>query len=164
MNRSLSLNINGAVVVLDEVENRARLADVLRDRLNLTGVHLSCEQGICGACTVLIDGRPAKSCIVFAFQVRDAAVVTIEGLADGDQLHPMQQAFREHFALQCGFCTPGMILSACALLDDDPRPTEEAVREGISGNLCRCTGYEPIVDAILEVAANPAAPGSSDGH
>jgi aerobic carbon-monoxide dehydrogenase small subunit len=156
MSDALRLVINGADIELDGVEPRARLADVLRDRLNLTGVHLSCEQGICGACTVLIDGRPAKSCIVFAFQARGTEVTTIEGLANGSQLHPMQQAFREHFGLQCGFCTPGMILSACALLASDPDPSEEAVREGISGNLCRCTGYEPIVDAVLDVAAQRA--------
>jgi carbon-monoxide dehydrogenase small subunit len=156
MSDALRLVINGTDIELDGVEPRARLADVLRDRLNLTGVHLSCEQGICGACTVLIDGRPAKSCVVFAFQVRGTEVTTIEGLANGSQLHPMQQAFREHFGVQCGFCTPGMILSACALLARDPDPSEEAVREGISGNLCRCTGYEPIVDAVLDVAAQRA--------
>jgi carbon-monoxide dehydrogenase small subunit len=158
MNRTVTFTVNGAETVLDDVEPRARLADVLRDRLNLTGVHLSCEQGICGACTVLIDGRPAKSCVVFAFQARGAAVTTIDGLANGDVLHPMQQAFREHFALQCGFCTPAMILSACALLEHDPNPTEESIREGISGNLCRCTGYEPIVDAIRSVATQSATP------
>jgi carbon-monoxide dehydrogenase small subunit len=152
MNRTVTLTVNDVDVVLDDVEPRTRLADVLRDRLNLTGVHLSCEQGICGACTVLIDARPAKSCSVFAFQARGTRVTTIEGLADGDVLHPMQQAFREHFALQCGFCTPAMILSACALLDHDPCPTDESIREGISGNLCRCTGYEPIIDAIRDVA------------
>jgi carbon-monoxide dehydrogenase small subunit len=156
MSGALRLVINGADIELDGVEPRARLADVLRDRLNLTGAHLSCEQGICGACTVLIDGRPAKSCVVFAFQARGTEVTTIEGLSNGSQLHPMQQAFREHFGLQCGFCTPGMILSACALLARDPDPSEEAVREGISGNLCRCTGYEPIVDAVLDVAAQRA--------
>ena len=156
MSDALRLVINGTDIELDGVEPRARLADVLRDRLNLTGVHLSCEQGICGACTVLIDGRPAKSCVVFAFQVRGTEVTTIEGLANESQLHPMQQAFREHFGVQCGFCTPGMILSACALLARDPDPSEEAVREGISGNLCRCTGYEPIVDAVLDVAAQRA--------
>ena len=156
MSDALRLVINGTDIELDGVEPRARLADVLRDRMNLTGVHLSCEQGICGACTVLIDGRPAKSCVVFAFQVRGTEVTTIEGLANGSQLHPMQQAFREHFGVQCGFCTPGMILSACALLARDPDPSEEAVREGISGNLCRCTGYEPIVDAVLDVAAQRA--------
>jgi carbon-monoxide dehydrogenase small subunit len=157
VNRSVALTVNGAEVVLDDIEPRARLADVLRDRLHLTGVHLSCEQGICGACTVLIDGRPAKSCIVFAFQARGAAVTTIDGLADADALHPMQQAFREHFALQCGFCTPAMILAGCALLEHDPDPSEEAIREAISGNLCRCTGYEPIVDAIRDVASGRAA-------
>src|SRR4051794_14734125 len=152
MNRTVTLTVNDVEVVLEDVEPRARLADVLRDRLNLTGVHLSCEQGICGACTVLIDAQPAKSCIVFAFQARGTTVTTVEGLADGEELHPMQQAFRQHFALQCGFCTPAMTLSACAPRDHDPPPTDEAIREGISGNLCRCTGYEPIVDAIRDVA------------
>jgi carbon-monoxide dehydrogenase small subunit len=156
MINGLRFVVNDTAIEMDGVEPRARLADVLRDRLNLTGVHLSCEQGICGACTVLIDGRPAKSCIVFAFQARGAQITTAEGLAKDGELHPMQQAFREHFALQCGFCTPGMILSGCALLERDPSPSEEAVREGISGNLCRCTGYEPIVNAILDVAAQSA--------
>jgi carbon-monoxide dehydrogenase small subunit len=153
MTSALTFTVNDVEISIDDVEPRARLADVLRDRLDLTGVHLSCEQGICGACTILIDGRPAKSCIVFAFQARGSAITTIEGLADGTTLHPMQQAFRDHFGLQCGFCTPAMILSACALLAHDPDPSEEAIREGISGNLCRCTGYEPIVNAILDVAA-----------
>ena len=151
--RHLRLVVNDAEVSLDGVEYRARLADVLRDRLKLTGVHLSCEQGICGACTVLIDGRPVKSCIVLAHQVRDSHVTTVDGLATDGVLHPMQQAFRDHFGLQCGFCTPGMILSACALLERHPCPSEEDVREGISGNLCRCTGYEPIVNAVLDVAS-----------
>jgi carbon-monoxide dehydrogenase small subunit len=157
MINGLRFVVNDTAIELDGVEPRARLADVLRDRLNLTSVHLSCEQGICGACTVLIDGRPAKSCVVFAFQARGSQITTAEGLAKDGQLHPMQQAFRDHFALQCGFCTPGMILSGCALLERDPSPSEEAVREGISGNLCRCTGYEPIVNAILDVAASQSA-------
>ena len=153
MTSELHLVVNDVDVDLPEVESRERLSDVLRDRLNLTGVHLSCEQGICGACTVLVDGRPVKSCIVLAHQARGSHVTTIEGLATSGQLHPMQQAFRDHFGLQCGFCTPGMILSACALLDRHPTPSEDEVREGISGNLCRCTGYEPIVNAVLDVAA-----------
>jgi carbon-monoxide dehydrogenase small subunit len=153
MTSELRLVVNDTEIKLDGVEPRERLSDVLRDRLSLTGVHLSCEQGICGACTVLIDGRPAKSCIVLAHQARGSQVTTIEGLAQDGQLHPMQQAFRDHFGLQCGFCTPGMILSACALLDREPRPSAEDVREGISGNLCRCTGYESIVNAVLDVAS-----------
>ena len=160
MTSELRLVVNDVDVELDGVEPRERLSDLLRDRLNLTGVHLSCEQGICGACTVLIDGRPVKSCIVLAHQARGSHVTTIEGLATDGQLHPMQQAFRDHFALQCGFCTPGMILSACALLDRHPSPSEEEVREGISGNLCRCTGYEPIVNAVLDVASQDG--GDSD--
>lgn len=159
MTDRLRMVVNGTEVDLDDVEPRARLADALRDRLNLTSVHLSCEQGICGACTVLIDGRPAKSCIVLAQQARGSHVSTAEGLAKNGQLHPMQQAFRDHFALQCGFCTPGMILSACALLEREPSPSTEEIREGISGNLCRCTGYEPIVEAIHDVAAAQSAGG-----
>jgi carbon-monoxide dehydrogenase small subunit len=149
MTRLLELAVNGAPLVLDDVEPRVRLADLLRDRLDLTSVHLSCEQGICGACTVLIDGQPAKSCIVMAFQVRGASVETVEGLAreDGD-LHPVQRAFHEHHGLQCGFCTPGMVLSACALLRRNPVPDEHEIREAIRGNLCRCTGYEAIVEAV----------------
>jgi carbon-monoxide dehydrogenase small subunit len=149
----LRLVVNDVEIKLDDVEPRDRLSDVLRERLDLTGVHLSCEQGICGACTVLIDGRPAKSCIVLAQQARGSRVTTIEGLATDGQLHPMQQAFRDNFGLQCGFCTPGMILSACALLDREPCPSADDVREGISGNLCRCTGYESIVNAVLDVAS-----------
>lgn len=156
MTRDLRMVVNDAEVCLNDVESRDRLADVLRDRLRLTGVHLSCEQGICGACTVLIDGRPVKSCIVLAHQARGCVVTTIEGLAVDGELHPMQQAFRDHFGLQCGFCTPGMILSACALLERDPCPSAAEVREGISGNLCRCTGYESIVDAVLDVASQRA--------
>jgi aerobic carbon-monoxide dehydrogenase small subunit len=158
MSSPLELTVNAEPVRLDAVEPRERLADVLRDRLELTSVHLGCEQGICGACTVLIDGEPAKSCIVLALQVRGANVETVDGLAEeAAALHPVQRAFHEHHALQCGFCTPGMLLSACALLRRDPTPSERDVREAIGGNLCRCTGYEPIVDAILAAASEPAA-------
>jgi carbon-monoxide dehydrogenase small subunit len=155
----LPMVVNGEPVELTDVEPRARLADVLRERMHLTSVHLSCEQGICGACTVLIDGRPAKSCVVFAFQARGSQVQTVEGLAAEDGLHPVQEAFGRNFALQCGFCTPGMILSACALLARSPDPSEAEIREGISGNLCRCTGYEPIVEAIRDVARSSASGG-----
>ena len=152
----LPIVVNDAAIELTDVEPRARLADVLRERLHLTSVHLSCEQGIRGACTVLMDGCPAKSCVVFAFQARGSEVRTVEGLAGEAGLHPMQQAFCDNFALQCGFCTPGMILSACALLARNPDPSEAEIREGISGNLCRCTGYETIVDAVREVARSSA--------
>jgi carbon-monoxide dehydrogenase small subunit len=157
MTAVLRLVVNDVELTLDGVDPRDRLADVLRDRLNLTGVHLSCEQGICGACTVLIDGRPAKSCVVLAHQARGCRISTIEGLAIDGALHPLQQAFRDHYGLQCGFCTPGMLLSACALLERQPSPSAEEVREGISGNLCRCTGYETIVDAVLDVASKRQA-------
>jgi carbon-monoxide dehydrogenase small subunit len=157
----LQVVVNGVDLKLTDVESRHRLADVLRDRFRLTSVHLSCEQGICGACTVLIDGLPAKSCIVLALQARNCEITTVEGLATDGELHPIQQAFREHFALQCGFCTPGMLLSAYALLEQDPSPSIEAVREGISGNLCRCTGYEPIVDAIRAAALTLASRSTS---
>jgi carbon-monoxide dehydrogenase small subunit len=154
MNTGLRVTVNGRSVVLGDVEPRTRLADLLRERMSLTSVHLGCEQGVCGACTVLVDGQPVKSCVVLALQVRDCSVTTIEGLIqEGGELHPMQEAFRDHHALQCGFCTPGMILSAVALLRRNPRPTEREIRDGISGDLCRCTGYEPIVDAIADVAA-----------
>ena len=136
----------------EDVEPRTRLADLLRERLNLLGLHLSCEQGIYGSCTVLLDDQPVKSCIVLAAQAHGMAVRTVEGLARNGQLHPLQEAFRKHHALQCGFCTPGMILAGLALLKRNPEPTEGDIREGISGNLCRCTGYEPIVDAIAETA------------
>jgi aerobic carbon-monoxide dehydrogenase small subunit len=152
----LHLDVNGGKVELGGVEPRTRLADLLRERLGLTSVHLGCEQGICGACTVLVDGRPAKSCIVLAFQVRGARVQTVESLGADSDLHPMQQAFRDQHAVQCGFCTPGMVLSACSLLEDLSSPSEEEIREAISGNLCRCTGYEPIVDAIQQIAASSA--------
>jgi carbon-monoxide dehydrogenase small subunit len=157
MTDALRLVVNGAESVFDDVEPRTRLADLLRDRLDLTSVHLGCEQGICGACTVLLDGRPVKSCVVYAFQVRGRSVLTVDGLVGADgQLHPMQQAFRKHHALQCGFCTPGMILSGCALLDQNASPTEHEIREAISGNLCRCTGYQPIIEAIQEIADSGA--------
>jgi carbon-monoxide dehydrogenase small subunit len=153
----LRMIVNDAPVTLGRVEPRTRLADLLRDHLGLTSVHLGCEQGMCGACTVLVEGQPVKSCIVFAFQARDLSVRTLEGLAnDSGELHPMQEAFRRHHALQCGFCTPGMILSACALLARTAHPDEEEIREAISGNLCRCTGYQPIIEAIEDVAQSGA--------
>ncbi|MBI2367295.1 MAG: (2Fe-2S)-binding protein [Deltaproteobacteria bacterium] len=135
------------------VESRLVLSDFLRDTLGLTGTHVGCEHGICGACTVMLDGQPVRSCLIFAVQADGAAVTTIEGLAEGGKLHPLQEAFSEHHGLQCGFCTPGMLFSALELLRDNPRPTDREIREGIAGNICRCTGYQHIVDAVR--AASP---------
>jgi aerobic carbon-monoxide dehydrogenase small subunit len=136
-----------------EVPARRLLADFLRDDLNLTGTKRGCETAICGACTVHVDGEPVKSCLMLALQVRGRKVTTIEGLSPpGENLHPVQQAFVEHGGLQCGYCTPGMIMTAIALLERNPRPTAEQVRAGLSGNLCRCTGYVGIVDSILAAA------------
>ena len=149
----ISLTVNGSPVEA-EVEDRLHLGDFLRRELALTGTHLGCEHGVCGACTVLVDGQAVRSCLMLAVQARGSEVVTVEGLADEDgTLSPLQEAFREHHALQCGFCTPGMLTSLTAFLRDNPAPTERAVREAISGNICRCTGYQPIVAAALAVAA-----------
>ncbi len=143
------------------VEPRVSLADFLRHDLELTGTHLGCEHGVCGACTILLDGAAVRSCLTLAVQVDGADVTTVEGLAglggraDG-QLHPLQEAFRERHALQCGFCTPGFLTTAHAFLAETPNPTEAQVRQAVSGNLCRCTGYVAIVEAILDVAAGPA--------
>ncbi|WP_029421174.1 (2Fe-2S)-binding protein [Alicyclobacillus macrosporangiidus] len=145
------LNVNGAVHELD-VEPRWLLSDVLRHQLGLTGTHVGCEQGVCGACTVLVDGKPERSCLMFAVQAEGHEVTTIEGLTPEDGLSPLQEAFQAHHALQCGFCTPGMVVTAAALLRDNPNPTEEEVREALSGNVCRCTGYQFIVDAVLAAA------------
>jgi carbon-monoxide dehydrogenase small subunit len=136
------------------VEPRRSLADFLRYDLGLTGTHVGCEHGVCGACTVLVNGRTMRSCLLFAVQVEGQQVLTIEGLAPStDQLHPLQQAFHQHHALQCGFCTPGMLLTALELLQDNPAPTEDDVRRGLAGNLCMCTGYVNIVRAVLAAAA-----------
>jgi aerobic carbon-monoxide dehydrogenase small subunit len=147
----LTLRVNGGEHRL-EVEPRRLLADVLREDLGLTGTHLGCEQGACGACTVLLDGGAVRSCLLFAVQAEGAEVTTVEALARGGVLHPLQEAFRDHHALQCGFCTPGMLLAAVDLLARNPAPTAAEVREEISGNLCRCTGYGRIVDAVLDAA------------
>ncbi len=134
------------------VEPRRSLADYLRDDLGLTGTHVGCEHGVCGACTVLVNDRSVRSCLMFAVQVNGQKVLTVEGLG-ADGLHPLQQAFHEHHALQCGFCTPGMLLSALELLQINPTPTEDEVRRGLAGNLCMCTGYVNIVRAVLAAAA-----------
>jgi aerobic carbon-monoxide dehydrogenase small subunit len=135
-----------------EVEARLTLADFLREELDLTGTHLGCEHGVCGACTILYNGEAMRSCLLLAVQADGAQLQTVEGLAQGDTLHPLQRAFHEHHALQCGFCTPGFLMTGVAFLRDTPHPTEAQVREAISGNICRCTGYMPIVQAILQTS------------
>ncbi len=153
MTQTIRLSVNGRPCE-GTVEPRTSLADFLRDGLDLTGTHGGCEHGACGACTVLLDGEPVRSCLLLAIQMDGARLTTVEGLADGERLHPLQQAFWDHHGLQCGFCTPGILLTAKALLDDNPRPTDAEIREAISGNLCRCTGYHFIVEAI-RAAARP---------
>ena len=152
MDDEISLTVNGEVVT-SAVEDRTTLADLLRDGLGLTGTHLGCEQGACGACTVLIDGASARSCLVFARQLDGCAVTTVEGLKSDGELHPIQSAFSDEHGLQCGFCTPGMMLVGAALIEENPDPSEEEVRWAVSGNLCRCTGYMNIVNAIQAAAA-----------
>ena len=148
----ISLTVNGSSVS-GEVEPRTLLVHFIRENLALTGTHVGCETSYCGACTVLVDGKSVKSCAMLAVQADGADVQTIEGLADGDALHPIQEGFWERHGLQCGFCTPGMIMSAVGLLDENPSPTEDEIRHGIEGNLCRCTGYHNIVKAIDYAAA-----------
>ena len=149
--RTIALTVNGTRYECS-VESRHLLSDVLRHDLKLTGTHVGCEQGACGSCTVLLDGEAVRSCLVFAVQCDGASVTTVEGLSVNGQLHPLQQAFIDAHGLQCGFCTPGMLISAKALLDTNPDPSEIEVREALSGNLCRCTGYQFIVDAVLAAA------------
>jgi aerobic carbon-monoxide dehydrogenase small subunit len=151
MKQQVRMKVNGEEVE-GWVEPRRTLLDFLREDLDLTGTKKGCDHGNCGACTVLMDGKPINSCLVLAVEAEGSDILTIEGLAEGSKLHPLQEAFIEHGAVQCGYCTPGMILSAKALLDENPRPTEEEVRVAISGNLCRCTGYKKIVEAILSQA------------
>jgi len=145
--RELELNVNGKVLTIS-VPPQKTLLEVLREDLGLTGTKEGCSEGECGVCTVLLDGLPVRSCLLLAVDVRGRKITTIEGLAQGDNLHPLQTAFVEHGAIQCGFCTPGMILSAKALLDQNPSPSEEEIRVGLSGNLCRCTGYIKIFKAV----------------
>jgi carbon-monoxide dehydrogenase small subunit len=148
----IRLTVNGAEHAVT-VPPRKLLSDCLREDLRLTGTHVGCEQGVCGACTVLLDGEPVRSCLMFAVQAQGAAVETIEGLGrSADDLHPVQRAFWEKHGLQCGFCTPGMVLTAKALLEANPRPSEQEIRDAIAGNICRCTGYVFIVDAIKAAA------------
>ena len=148
----VSITVNGSTST-EEVAPRLLLVHFLREQLNLTGTHVGCDTSQCGACTVLIDGRSAKSCTVFAVQADGSEITTIEGLATGDQLHPLQDGFWEEHGLQCGYCTTGMIMSAVNLLNDNPQPNEQEIREGIEGNFCRCTGYQHIVNSIQHAAS-----------
>lgn len=151
----ISLEINGTKHEAD-VEPRLLLVHFLRDVANLTGTHVGCETSLCGACTVLLDDAAIKSCTVLAVQADGCRVTTIEGLASAGELHPVQKGFWEHHGLQCGYCTPGMIMAACGLLRDNPSPSEAEIREGLEGNLCRCTGYQNIVDAVESAAREMA--------
>ena len=145
--RPVRLTVNGETREVF-VEPRRTLADVLREDLELTGTHLGCEHGVCGACTVLVDGLPVRSCLMLGVQADSAAITTVEGVADGDQLHPLQEAFRDSHSFQCGFCTPGFVMTAMALLDEGRALDEAELREELSGNICRCTGYQSIVEGV----------------
>ena len=149
--RAIRVTVNGRVYERT-VEVRKTLADFLRDDLDLTGTHLGCEHGVCGACTIVVDGAAVRSCLLLAAQMHGHEIQTVESLADGDRLNPLQEAFREHHGLQCGFCTPGFLMTLTCFLRDTVHPTEAQVREAISGNLCRCTGYKNIVTAALAAA------------
>ena len=147
----IKCTVNGAAVA-QIVEPRLTLADFLRHVMQLTGTHVGCEHGVCGACTVIVDGKAVRSCLMFAVQADGKAIETVEGLSEGDDLSPLQSAMHKHHALQCGFCTPGILMTAHAFLKAEPEPSIERVREIISGNICRCTGYVNIVEAILEAS------------
>ena len=150
--RKITVTVNKAPYTRT-VETRLTLADFLRHEIGLTGTHLGCEHGVCGACTVLLEGRTARSCLMLAVQADGANILTVEGIAPNEtELHPLQQAFQDNHGLQCGFCTPGMLTTLIEFLGDNPDPTEMEVREAIAGNLCRCTGYQGIVDAALDAA------------
>ena len=144
---NITLTVNG-VSYQKEIDPRTLLSDFLRHDLDLTGTHVGCEHGVCGACTVLMDGLAVRSCLIFAPQAHEKEITTVEGLGTVDDMHPLQEAFREAHALQCGFCTPGILTTLLPFLEENPNPTEEEIREAISGNLCRCTGYQHIVDGV----------------
>ena len=152
---SVQFKVNGRKVEVDPPA-RMTLADCLRQQVKLTGTHVGCEHGVCGACTVIVDGEPVRACLMLAAQAEGATITTIEGLADGADLSPLQAAFRRHHALQCGFCTPGMLTTAHALLTREPDASEERIRDVLSGNICRCTGYVPIIEAVLDARASYA--------
>ncbi len=153
----ITLRVNGIAYTLSVLPRRT-LVEVLRETLGLTGTKKSCTEGECGACTVLIDGNPAASCLMLAIDAQGKEIMTIEGLAQGEKLHPIQEAFLRNGGIQCGFCTPGMVMSAKALLDENPGPTSVEVRRAISGNLCRCTGYQQIVDSIMDASRVMSSP------
>jgi carbon-monoxide dehydrogenase small subunit len=160
--RTVRLRVNGREYERT-VDVRLTLADFLRDHLGLTGTHLGCEQGVCGACTVIVNGAAVRSCLMFASQANATDIMTVEGLADGERLHPLQEAFSEHHALQCGFCTPGFLMTLYPFLRDNAAPTDEQIREAISGNLCRCTGYVNIERAVKAAAAGLASEAAASG-
>ena len=149
--RKITVTVNGKSYSR-EVESRLTLVDFIRHELHLTGTHVGCEHGVCGACTVLLEGVAVRACLLLAVQANGKQIDTVEGLADGEKLNPLQEAFRDHHGLQCGFCTPGMLMTLTEFLREQPNPTEAEVREAISGNLCRCTGYQAIVTAALDAA------------
>jgi carbon-monoxide dehydrogenase small subunit len=153
----IALTVNGTRHEV-AVEARRTLADVLRHDLGHTGTHLGCEHGICGACTVLVDGQPTRACLVFGVQADDCEIETVEGLAHDGELNPLQEAFSAHHALQCGFCTPGFLMLATALLRENPDPTDEEIREAMASNICRCTGYQSILEAVRAAAGGEKAP------
>lgn len=159
-NISVVLNVNGAGRAVS-VEPRKTLADAIREDLGLTGTHLGCEHGVCGACTILLDGEVVRSCLMLAVQADGAEITTIEGIGTGDDLHPMQQAFSEYHGLQCGFCTPGMILAGIDVVSRNPDPSRQEIREEMGGNICRCTGYQKIVESVQAAAAAMSAEGGS---
>jgi carbon-monoxide dehydrogenase small subunit len=152
---SIKVTVNG-VPYEREVEPRLLLSDFLRHELGLSGTHVGCEHGVCGACTILFDGEPMRSCLIFAVQANGHQVTTVEGLGTIEQLHPLQQAFQEYHALQCGYCTPGFLMVLVAFLAKHPNPSDEEIREAISGNLCRCTGYQNIIEAVKQAAGKMA--------
>ena len=161
--RQISIVVNGSRYGA-EVETRKYLVDFLREDLGLVGAHIGCAHGVCGTCTVLMDGVSVRSCIILAVQANAAEIMTVEGLASNGQMHPLQEAFREKQGLQCGYCTPGMLVSAYELLKENPEPTKEQVREGIANNLCRCTGYQYILEAVLAAAEHMRTAGLSEGQ
>jgi carbon-monoxide dehydrogenase small subunit len=148
---AVNVTVNGTLYERT-VEPRLLLSDFLRGELGLTGTHVGCEHGVCGACTILLDGKPVRSCLLFAVQANGHEVTTVEALGTPDQMHPVQEAFRETHGLQCGFCTPGILMTVVPFLEENPHPDEPEVREALAGNLCRCTGYQHIVDAVLLAA------------
>jgi len=149
--KDIRLRINGREYT-GNVDVRKTLVDFIREDLALTGTHVGCEHGVCGACTVTLDGRAVRSCLMFAVQAEGVEIMTVEGLGTPEHLHPVQEAFRDHHGLQCGFCTPGFLMTALAFLNETPAPSKDQIREGLAGNLCRCTGYQGIVDAVEDAA------------